>query len=110
MVPQIDGLHINDIIKFAKSFLPVESYFAESKTGCIILPRALVFNLGKGLTDKPYLVNSLAHKEFDEFIQNALAKREKMYLIKKVIKLVAKSEFATLFKKSNSISSKTFNM
>ena len=85
MVQQIDNLQINYIISFVKSIFPNESYFIESKAGCIVPSRAFVCNLGNDFVDKISLVNSFAPHEFDKFIQEALAKREKKYVSKKGI-------------------------
>ena len=86
----------------------IELYFAESKWGYIIPPRSFIWNIGKKIFQTNNIVNSIVPKEFNEFIQNALDKREKMHMMKRV-KLVAKSEFAKLFKNSKCSSSKIFD-
>ena len=97
-VPQVKGLRINDIISFAKTKFHIELYFAESKSGYIIPPRSFIWNIGKKNYQVNNIVNSIAPKEFNEFIENALDKREKMHVIMKRVKLVAKPEFAKLLK------------
>ena len=50
MVPHIDELRIDGIINFAKLFLQIESYFAESKTGYIFSREHLYLILVSGLS------------------------------------------------------------
>ena len=47
VVPLVKGFHVNDIINFAKAKFPIETYFAESKSGYIIPPRSFIWNLSK---------------------------------------------------------------
>ena len=61
------------------------------------------------INNHTYLVNSIIPNEFKEFIDKALDKREKEYVMMKGIKVIAKPEFARLFLNPKTDSSKLNN-
>ena len=71
-------------------------------------PRPFVFNLGTSDFPKLVIVNSLFPKEFGEFIGNVFNNREKVFINKKWLKVLAKSEFTKLFKQHKVESSNCF--
>ena len=93
-VPQYNGLHVKDILKFAstkvniKKYLPDYDYFKEPN-------REWLWNI----------VNTLVSQDFQSFIKEKIEIRKNDIIKSQNLGIQAKPEFISIFRKSQAVSS-----
>ena len=102
-VPQIEGLRVSDMIKFAREHIDIDIYLPKFSQH-MQWERKWLANLNK-LRYKHHTVNSLIPDEFNEFVMRAIEKREDSYIEKNNIRMNVKPEFVNLFRDANTTSS-----
>ena len=99
IVPQVKGLTVPEILEFAKSKWDILDYLPEH-SDCRLLNRVFLWNI----------INSLIPDEFDYFVKENLADREKKMIDKRRLAVTILPEFIKIFQESKNISCKYADM
>ena len=95
IVPQVKGLTVPEIIKFARSKWNIFDYLPEHRD-CRLPNRDFLC----------YVVNTLIPDEFQLYVKGVLDSREKKMIKQKILGVSILPEFVKIFKESKSISCK----